>query len=117
MPKGSTGQYFVWYGRVTNVLDPEMAGRVQVRILGKHDDTTNVPDLELPWARPMFPTTNPIHQGIAGPTTGLLVGSTVMVIFADPDEQLPIVIGSLGNMIWAHRLYFSVLAILSDAKG
>lgn len=38
-----------WTGRVTNNLDPQMLGRVQIMIYGKYDD---MPLLALPWAIP-----------------------------------------------------------------
>src|ERR1700734_370303 len=41
-----------WVGIVTNVKDPDMDGRVQVRVHGQHDDQTNIPDTDLPWSKP-----------------------------------------------------------------
>jgi hypothetical protein len=83
-------------GAVVNVNDPEKGGRVQIRIYGMHDDNVRIPDNMLPWARCVFPVTNPVSNGVAGPTTGLVVGSTVVGYFADRYRQIPLVDGTLG---------------------
>jgi hypothetical protein len=88
-------EYFI--GRVTNVKDPEKAGRIQIRIYGLHDDTTMITDDDLPWAKCIFPVTNPVHQGMASPTTGIVVNSTVIGLFIDHDRQVPLVTGTLGS--------------------
>jgi hypothetical protein len=84
-------------GRVIDVNDPEKAGRVKIRIYGMHDNEVSIPDADLPWARCVFPVTNPVSKGVAGPTTGLVVGSVVVGYFADEARQIPLVEGSLGR--------------------
>lgn len=84
-------------GVVVDVKDKEKAGRVKIRIYGKHDDKANVPDSDLPWARCVYPVTNAISAGVAGPTTGLVVGSVVVGRFLDRDMQIPIVEGTMGR--------------------
>lgn len=83
---------------VVDVNDPEKAGRVKIRIYGIHDDPTRIPDDMLPWARCVFPVTNPINNGIAGATTGLTVNSTVVGYYVDAYNQLPLVDGTLGSV-------------------
>lgn len=85
-------------GFVVDVNDPEKAGRVKIRIYGMHDDQTRIPDDMLPWARCVFPVTNPVNAGIAGPTTGLVKNSTVVGYFADQYNQIPLVDGTLGSV-------------------
>jgi hypothetical protein len=84
--------------RVVDVNDPEQAGRLRIRIFGMHDDEQSVPDNMLPWARCIYPVTNPVSSGIAGPITGVVVGTVVVGTFADGDiRQIPIVEGTLGR--------------------
>jgi hypothetical protein len=82
--------------RVVSILDTEMAGRLQIRIYGIHDDETRVPDIMLPWARCVFPVTNPVHQGVAGQSVGMVPNSIVVGYFADDDYQIPLVDGTIG---------------------
>jgi hypothetical protein len=92
----SHSERFVGY--VVDVNDPEKAGRVKIRIYGMHDDKTRIPDDMLPWARCVFPVTNPVNAGVSGPTTGLVVNSTVVGYFADQYRQIPLVDGTLGSV-------------------
>jgi hypothetical protein len=85
-----------WIGYVVDVNDPEKSGRVKIRIYGMHDDKTRIPDDMLPWARCVFPVTNPVNAGVSGATTGLVVNSTVVGYFADQYRQIPLVDGTLG---------------------
>lgn len=85
-------------GRVIDVNDPEKSGRVKIRIYGLHDDTTRIPDADLPWARCIFPVTNPVQSGVAGATTGMVKDSTVVGFFADQQKQVPLVEGTLGGI-------------------
>lgn len=89
------GERFI--GRVIDVNDPEQAGRLKIRIYGIHDDETKIPDDMLPWCRCIFPVTNPVHQGVAGATTGLVPNSTVVGYFADEHYQIPLIDGTLGS--------------------
>jgi hypothetical protein len=38
----------IFIAAVVSVQDPHQSGRVKVRIYGRHDDTTNIPDDALP---------------------------------------------------------------------
>lgn len=82
--------------RVIDTNDPEKAGRIKIRIYGIHDDETKVPDDLLPWARCVYPVTNPVHQGVSGATTGMVPDATVVGYFADSDKQIPLIDGTIG---------------------
>jgi hypothetical protein len=92
---------------VIDVFDPEESGRLKIRIFGLQDDTTRIPDDMLPWARCVFPVTNPVHDGVAGPTTGLVKGSIVVGYFADHAKQVPLITGSLGGVSGGNDVQFS----------
>ena len=52
---GLDGQFVWFFGQVVDRLDPLCLGRVRVRIFGLHpDDTSLVPNSDLPWAIFMF---------------------------------------------------------------
>lgn len=83
--------------KVVDVNDPEKSGRLKIRIFGIHDDTTTIPDSDLPWASCIFPVTNPVHNGVASCITGAVPGTIVIGKFADEDKQIPLIEGSLGR--------------------
>lgn len=86
-------------GVVENRQDPLHLGRCQVRIVGLHThDKVQLPTSELPWATPMQSVTSASLNGIGWSPTGPLEGSTVVIIFADPNEQLPIMLGTVGGI-------------------
>ena len=82
-----------WIGVVINAHgDPLKSGRVQIRVIGRHDDTTNIPDNTLPWAVSL-------HRG---PTIGgmgrsefYVKGTQVMGFWMDKDYQIPIIMGTV----------------------
>jgi hypothetical protein len=82
---------------IADVNDPHQAGRVRVRIFGRHDDRVNIPDSALPWAQVVQPVTSAAAGRIGTAPVGLVVGSRVYGQWADVDQQLPIVIGSIGR--------------------
>lgn len=87
-----------WIGEVVNVKDPDQSGRVQVRVYGKHDDKTNVPDKILPWALPLQPVTSAAYGKIGTAPLGLVRGSKVMGFWMDSNEkQYPVIWGSFGK--------------------
>jgi hypothetical protein len=86
-----------WIGVVTNVMDPQQSGRIQVRILGRHDDEVNIPDDDLPWAQISQPVTSAAIGRIGTAPVGLVVGSRVHGQWLDRDFQLPLVMGTLGR--------------------
>ena len=86
-----------WIGEVTNVKDPDQSGRVQVRIIGKHDDKTNIKDEHLPWALPLQPVTSAAFGKIGTAPVGLVKGSMVSGYFMDKDQQYAVIMGSFGK--------------------
>jgi hypothetical protein len=77
-----------WYGIVTSVKDPDMDGRVQVRVHGQHDDQTNIPDTDLPWAKPEQDITHAAHNKIGRSPTGIIVGAVISGYYLDTDMQV-----------------------------
>ena len=88
------------FGIVEDIMDPQQLGRVRVRIFGLHTyDKTLIPSSTLPWASVVQPTTSAANSGV-GQNPNLLLGSLVVVFFADGEaQQLPVVLGSLPSEI------------------
>ncbi len=79
--------YGVCTGRVINVLDPLMLGRVQVQL-------PFIDSLDLsPWARVASPMAGPLHGVYMIPNPG----EEVLVAFEQGDTNAPYVIGSLWS--------------------
>lgn len=93
------------FGRATNsfiaevadVNDPHQAGRVRIRIYGRHDDKTNIPDSSLPFAQVIQPVTSAANGRMGTAPVGLTVGSKVIGMWIDADQQLPVILGSVGR--------------------
>jgi len=86
-----------WIAVVVNVNDPDQSGRVQIRIIGRQDDTENIKDEDLHWAIPNQPITSAAYGKIGNTPLGLVKGSKVYGEWFDRDCQLPIILGSLGK--------------------
>lgn len=72
--------------------------RAKVRILGKHPQTTVVPDAELPWAHFALPPSMGTGKGFSGHSFFLQGGEIVVGFFLDGDDaQQPIIIGALSS--------------------
>lgn len=98
MTESSLGSSFSWWiGKVVNVKDPDQSGRVQVRVFGRHDDTKNIPDDDLPWAMPLQPVTSAAIGKVGTSPLGLLKDSKVVGFWADSDQQYPVIMGSFGK--------------------
>jgi hypothetical protein len=80
----------LFYGVVTNNDDPSRIGRVQVRIYGEHDDTTD--DDTLPWAEVAQSASIGLVGGI-GLSSVLKVGTWVYVTKLHSSEVRYIVLG------------------------
>ena len=79
-----------WVGDVVNVNDPDKEGRVQVRIKGQHDNTSNIPDSFLPWAKPAIDITNAAQNKMGGSPVGIIKGSVIGGYYLDTDRQIPV---------------------------
>jgi len=86
-----------WIAIVVNVNDPDQSGRVQIRIIGRQDDTENIKDDDLHWAIPKQSITSAAYGKIGNTPLGLVKGSKVYGEWFDKDCQLPIITGSLGK--------------------
>lgn len=86
-----------WYGKVTSVLDPDMDGRVQVRVHGQHDDQTNIPDKDLPWAKPEQDIKHAAHNKIGKSPTGIIVGAVISGYYLDTDMQVLVYTGTVAK--------------------
>lgn len=92
-----TVSYFV--GVVEDRNDPLKIGRCRVRVVGLHtEDKSILPTEDLPWALPVLPITNASVSGIGESPVGLVPGTWVMVIFRDPEQQFPIMLGTLPGI-------------------
>ena len=83
---------FIWWmGVVENRVDPEMMGRVQVRIFGWHtEDKSLIPTESLPWSHPIVPV------NASNTTHTPKEGDWVFGFFADgQNAQHPMVMGVL----------------------
>jgi len=89
----------IYVGVVENRDDPLKLGRCQVRVVGLHtDDKNSLPTKDLPWAYPMQPVTSAAINGIGWTPVGIVPGTWVVVMFQDKDNQMPIMLGSLGGI-------------------
>ena len=88
-----------YYGVVENRDDPLKLGRCQVRVVGLHtQDKGLLPTADLPWAHPMQPVTSAAMNGIGWAPVGPVPGTSVIVVFADEEQQQPIMIGTVGGI-------------------
>lgn len=88
-----------YYGIVENRSDPLKLGRCQVRVVGLHThDKSQLSTEELPWAVPLQPVTSAAMNGIGYSPLGPVEGSAVVIMFADEDQQQPIMLGTVGGI-------------------
>ena len=79
------------FGKVVDVNDKLKLGRVKVKVVDLHD---NIKTEDLSWSQVMMPANTPAING-TGHSVNLAVGSLVVVMFKDIEQQEFIVIGSL----------------------
>jgi predicted chitinase len=88
-----------YYGVVENRQDPLRLGRCQVRVVGLHThDKSQLPTADLPWATPVQPVTSAAMNGIGYSPIGPVEGSAVIIMFADSEQQQPIILGTVGGI-------------------
>ncbi len=87
-----------WFGVCISDQDPEMLGRIQVRIYGIHSkNVVDVPTAVLPWAQCLIPSTEGGVSGMGG-LSRILPGAQVFGIFLDgKNSQIPFVFGSVHH--------------------
>lgn len=80
-----------------NTNDPEMLGRVRVRIFGLHNAyTEDVPTEKLPWATVLVPAVYGGVSGVGRSPNGIEQGSWVFGMFMDgKHSQSPVVLGTI----------------------
>lgn len=110
MTERNIGSTFEWFiGKVVDRMNDETkSGKVKVRIYGIHDDESNVPDSDLPWAYPLMPITSASFEHVGQAPTGITEGATVFGFFMDKDKQIPVLFGTM---------YRSKLPTDEDKKG
>lgn len=88
-----------WIGVVEDRMDPELLGRVRVRIFGYHTESkTLLPTEDLPWAIPIHDIHSAASSGIGNSPLGPLPGSWVIGFFLDgEDMQQPAFFGCIGT--------------------
>ena len=86
-------------GVVENRSDPLQLGRCQVRIVGLHThDKIQLPTEQLPWSVPIQPVNSAAMNGIGLTPVGPVEGTTVIIMFADDNQQMPIMLGTVGGI-------------------
>jgi predicted chitinase len=91
-------------GIVENRSDPLRLGRCQVRIVGLHThDKNQLPTADLPWSMPVQPIGSAAMNGIGYTPVGPVEGTTVIIMFADPEMQYPIMLGTVGGISTAPK--------------
>ena len=86
-----------YIGEVRSLKDEWESGRVQVRVYGYHDDEQSIKDEDLPWATPLQPITSAATGRMGTSPTGMIVGSRVVVMFLDEEEQYPVIVGTFAR--------------------
>lgn len=95
---------FIWFiGTVEDIDDPLQIGRVRVRVLGDHTQSTKderIPIENLPWAYFLNNNRSSSMQGIGDSPTGLLCkGAWVYGFYWDGiDKQQPVITHTLGGI-------------------
>jgi len=107
---------FAWFvGVVEDRNDPWRTGRVRVRCLGYHSESTvDIPTEDLPWASVMMPVTAGGNSGIGVSSHFLLEGTWVMGFFRDPAKQEPVIMGALPGF---NAKYTTNQTIASSSVG
>ena len=93
------GKQYWFVGVVEDRSDPELMGRVKVRVYGLHtDDKKLIPTEDLPWSHVVMPVTSASLAGIGTSPTGILNGSWVVGYFIDgADMQESIIVGTIPS--------------------
>lgn len=104
---------------VENNVDPQHFGRVQVRVMGVHDEGSGVSTAALPWAEVSGGTDFGLVNGV-GITSVLRIGTMVWVFFNNDDYNYPVVMGTIkgaSDVNAAAKGSYTNVAILQTASG
>lgn len=78
--------------------DMLMLARYKVRVVGVHSPLqSDIETNDLPWATAVQ-SNSAAMSGIGVSPTGYLPGSTVVVMFADNDKQIPMILGAIAGI-------------------
>lgn len=78
--------------------DSLMMSRYKVRVVGVHSPLmSDIATIDLPWATPVQNNSAAV-SGIGSSASGYQQGSTVVVIFADSDYQIPLILGAVAGI-------------------
>jgi hypothetical protein len=89
----------IFFGISEDLEDPLKLGRVRVRISGVHTNDANLlPTSDLPWAVPIQGVTSAAMSGIGFSATGILKGTTCIIIFSDDNKQNPLILGTIASI-------------------
>ena len=89
----------IYFGIVESRDDPLKLGRCRVRVVGLHSHSRDdIPTESLPWAYPIQPIISAGISGVGYAPVGLVEGSWVCVTFKDKDQQIPLILGSIGGI-------------------
>lgn len=90
-----------WFmGVVEDIIDPEMLGRVRVRVYGIHSPyLSDIAVEDLPWSAVLMPTNGGGVSGLGASPTGIQQGAQVLGIFLDGKKsQNPLILGTLPKI-------------------
>jgi hypothetical protein len=58
-----------------------------------------LPNSDLPWATPINPITSSANSGVGWSPTNIVEGTWCVIIFADENEQVPMILGTIASQI------------------
>lgn len=89
----------LYFGIVEDrVSDSFRLCRYKVRVNGIHSaNVSDIATVDLPWALPIQ-NNSAAMSGIGTSPTGYLQGSTVAIVFADEDFQIPMILGAISGI-------------------
>lgn len=89
----------LYQGIVESRQDPLRLGRCKVRVYGVHTmDSAILPTDDLPWAFPIMPVTSASISGVGTAPVGPVEGTVCVIYFADTDQQVPMMLGTVGGV-------------------
>ena len=89
-----------WIGQVEEIDEPKQSNRFRVRIVSVHSsDCGEIPTEDLPWAHSALPVSTPYKTGgVSGATANLEEGDWVFGAWLDGDNNVPLILASIGTV-------------------